>query len=128
MQWLLAATAITLAALIATGCSGLRAAAAPAEHTSGVLVDGSKGMTLYTYDKDPGNGTRSVCTGPCVTNWPPFAATAGDKAVREFATIKRDDGTYQWAYKGKPLYFWVNDQKPGDRTGDGFENLWRAAK
>jgi predicted lipoprotein with Yx(FWY)xxD motif len=34
----------------------------------------------------------------------------------------------QWAYKGKPLYFWVKDQKPGDKTGDGFNNVWRVVK
>jgi predicted lipoprotein with Yx(FWY)xxD motif len=26
------------------------------------------------------------------------------------------------------VYFWVKDTKPGDRTGDGFNNVWRLAK
>ncbi len=42
--------------------------------------------------------------------------------------MTRDDGRRQWAYKGKPLYTWARDQQPGDRTGDGFNNLWRVAK
>ena len=39
----------------------------------------------------------------------------------------RDDGGKQWAYKGKPLYVYSKDAKPGDVTGDGFNNVWRIA-
>ena len=42
--------------------------------------------------------------------------------------ITRDDGGKQWAYKGKPLYLWAKDAKPGDKTGDGFNNVWHVAK
>ena len=43
--------------------------------------------------------------------------------------IKRDDGAMQWAYKGKPLYTWAKDTKPGDITGDGFLNgVWHIAQ
>src|SRR5665647_912872 len=38
------------------------------------------------------------------------------------AVVARDDGAKQVAYKGKPLYTWKNDKKPGDITGDGFLN------
>jgi predicted lipoprotein with Yx(FWY)xxD motif len=35
----------------------------------------------------------------------------------------------QWAYKGKPLYTFAKDTKPGDTTGDGFLNgAWHIAK
>jgi predicted lipoprotein with Yx(FWY)xxD motif len=40
----------------------------------------------------------------------------------------RDDGAKQWAYKGKPLYTWAKDTKPGDITGDGVNNVWHIAK
>jgi len=36
-----------------------------------------------------------------------------------YSIITRDDGSKQWAYKGRPLYNWKNDKKPGDITGDG---------
>ena len=26
----------------------------------------------------------------------------------------------QWARRGRPLYAWIEDMKPGDRSGDGF--------
>ena len=34
----------------------------------------------------------------------------------------------QWAYKGKPLYTWAKDTKPGDVTGDGVNNVWHIAQ
>jgi predicted lipoprotein with Yx(FWY)xxD motif len=36
----------------------------------------------------------------------------------------RNDGGRQWAFKGKPLYLWIKDHKPGDMTGDGFKGVW----
>jgi len=42
--------------------------------------------------------------------------------------ITREDGTKQWAYKGKPLYVFAKDAKPGDTMGDGFLNgAWHIA-
>jgi predicted lipoprotein with Yx(FWY)xxD motif len=101
-------------------------AAAPAMVTNGMLT-GSNGMTLYTFDKD-GAG-KSVCNGPCATNWPPLFAMDGDTPSGDYSIVTRDDGKKQWALKGKPLYFWIKDQKPGDTTGDGFlNNAWHVAK
>jgi len=85
-------------------------------------------MTLYTFDNDPSGSGKSVCNGPCATNWPPLVAAAGASASGDYSVIKRDDGSMQWAYKGKPLYYWIKDTKPGERTGDGFRNVWRVAK
>ena len=34
----------------------------------------------------------------------------------------------QWAYKGKPVYLWSKDTKPGDTTGDNFNNVWHVVK
>lgn len=110
------------AAVLATA-----ALAAPPAMNNGMLVD-AKGMTLYTFDKDAAGSGKSVCNGPCATNWPPLAAGADDKPSGDFTIVTRDDGSKQWAFKGKPLYGWVKDQKPGDTTGDGVNNVWRIAK
>jgi predicted lipoprotein with Yx(FWY)xxD motif len=105
-------------------------AAAPA-HTAKTslgrtLVD-AQGMTLYTFMKDKDG--KSACNGPCAANWPALMASAGAKATGKYSIVTRDDGSKQWAYKGKPLYTWVKDMKPGDTTGDGFLNgAWHAAK
>nr|WP_233575911.1 hypothetical protein [Noviherbaspirillum saxi] len=97
---------------------------APAKMQDGVLV-GSNGMTLYTYDKDAEG--KSMCNGQCAENWPPFTAASGTPSG-DFSVITRDDGKKQYAYKGKPLYYWIKDQKPGDKTGDGVNNIWHVAK
>jgi predicted lipoprotein with Yx(FWY)xxD motif len=89
------------------------------------LVD-SKGMTLYTFDKD--SGGKSMCNGPCAENWPPLMASADAKPSGEWTVVARDDGKTMWAYKGKPLYAWKNDKAAGDIDGDGKLNgAWHIA-
>ena len=102
-------------------------AAAPATVSAGMLA-GANGMTLYTFDKDAAGSGKSVCNGPCAGNWPPLMAMDGDSASGDWSIVTRDDGKKQWAFKGKPLYFWIKDQKPGDTTGDGVNNVWRVAR
>jgi predicted lipoprotein with Yx(FWY)xxD motif len=114
------------AALIASACA-MKAPAVPAMAQDGVLV-GSNRMTLYTFDRDMAGSGKSVCNGPCANNWPPLMAGADARSDGDWAVITRDDGGKQWSFKGKPLYFWVKDTQPGDRTGDGFNNVWRLAK
>lgn len=113
------------AALALSACAS--APPAPATVADGVFV-GANGMTLYTFDRDAAGSGKSVCNGPCATNWPPLMAAAGAAGSGDWSVITRDDGSKQWAYKGKPLYFWAKDQKPGDRTGDGFNKVWQLAK
>jgi predicted lipoprotein with Yx(FWY)xxD motif len=88
------------------------------------LVD-AKGMTLYTFDRD--SDGKSACNGPCATNWPPLMASGSATSTAGWTVITRDDGSKQWAYKGKPLYTWSKDTKAGDVTGDGFNNVWHIA-
>ncbi len=118
-------TTMLLAGLI--GMLPLAQAAEPAKVSGGMLT-GSDGMTLYTFDKDVAGDGKSACTGPCAEKWPPLDAPAGAKPTGDFTIVTRDDGTHQWAYKGKPLYFWSNDKAPGDKTGDGVKQVWHVAK
>ena len=118
--------ALALAALLAAGCAAM-GGSGPARVSDGVLA-GPNGMTLYTFDRDAAGSGRSVCNGPCAQNWPPLMAPADARASGDWSIVTRDDGGRQWAYKGKPLYFWAKDGKPGDRTGDGFNNAWRLAR
>jgi len=116
------------ATVLLMAAAGLAAAqSAPATAKDGALV-GANDMTLYTFDKDTAGSGKSVCNGPCATNWPPLMARAEDKASGDWTVITRDDGSRQWAYKGKPLYFWAKDAKPGERTGDGINQVWHTAK
>ncbi|MGA8055715.1 MAG: hypothetical protein WCA12_17975 [Burkholderiales bacterium] len=102
-------------------------AQAPTKAEAGVLTNAA-GMTLYTFDKDAAGSGKSTCNGPCAANWPPLMAAGDAKASGDYSIVTRDDGAKQWAYKGMPLYLWVKDTKPGDKTGDGFNSVWRVAK
>jgi len=99
----------------------------PANVSDGVLVTPA-GMTLYTFDRDVGGSGKSVCNGPCAVNWPPFMVKDGTAASAAWSIVTRDDGSRQWAYLGKPVYTWIKDTKPGDRTGDGVNNVWKLAR
>ena len=119
-------SALVLAAALATGCASM-GGDAPAKVADGVLV-GTNDMTLYTFDRDAAGAGKSVCNGQCATLWPPLMAAAGASASGDWSIVTRDDGGKQWAYKGKPVYFWSKDQKAGDRMGDGVANVWRLAR
>ena len=118
------------ALILAFGLSACEAyadghASAPAIGTNGVLTN-SEGMSLYTFDPD--TATSSACNGGCAKSWPPLEANGDDRGHGDFTVIARDDGSKQWAYKGRPLYLWVNDSKPGDITGDGVGGNWHLAR
>ncbi|SDI33624.1 COG4315 family predicted lipoprotein [Pseudomonas panipatensis] len=101
-------------------------AADPAMAKDGMLVDG-KGMTLYTFDKD--SGGKSMCNDQCEKFWPPLKAAAGAMNSDDWSVVTRGDGSKQWAYYGKPLYNFANDQKPGDKNGEGMMGgAWHVAK
>jgi len=89
-----------------------------------VFVD-EQGMTLYTFDKDADG--KSACTGECAVKWPPMLAAADAQDNGDFTVITREDGTRQWAYKGRPLYRWVQDKQAGDITGDKVGGVWHLA-
>ena len=118
--------ALVLSTVLLGACASM-GGSAPAKVADGILV-GPNGMTLYTFDRDPAGSGKSLCNGPCATNWPPLMADAGAAAKGDWTVVTRDDGKKQWAYKGKPVYYWVKDQKPGDKTGDGVNSVWHTAK
>ena len=113
-------------ALSVTACATTGMHAAPIMMSNGVMVN-SAGMTLYTFDKDTANSGKSACNGPCIALWPAVAATAEMKGG-DYSVVTRDDGSKQLAYKGKPLYLYAKDQKPGDMTGDNFKEVWHVVK
>lgn len=116
----------TLTAALLGGCASM-SASSPAKLMDGMLV-GPNGMTLYTFDRDVAGSGKSVCNGPCATNWPPLMAADSDKPMGDYMVITRDDGKKQWAMKGKPLYYWIKDTKAGDKTGDGVQSVWHIVK
>lgn len=117
---------LALALAVALGACGMMSPA-PAKVSDGVLV-GAKDMTLYTFDRDAAGSGTSVCNEKCAVLWPPLMADAGASSKGDWSVVTRNDGSKQWAYKGKPLYYWIKDQKPGDRTGDNVNNVWHVVR
>jgi len=76
------------------------------------------GKPLYTFanDRTPG---KSACNGACASAWPPLAAAAGAADDGDWTVVTRDDGSKQWAYKGKPLYTYRADAPGKAATGVG---------
>lgn len=67
---------------------------------------------LYTYDLDR-NG-RSLCNAGCEGQRRPVRAPTGTvKPIGDWTVIKRDDGTGQWAYRGRPVYTLYHDTPDG---------------
>jgi predicted lipoprotein with Yx(FWY)xxD motif len=90
-----------------------------------VLTD-AKGMTLYTWDKDTAGA--STCYDKCATAWPPLLVDASTAATGDWSLVDRTDSPMKIvAYKGKPLYLFAKDTKPGDMTGDGVGGTWHTA-
>ena len=119
-------TAAAVALVVGTGLAFAAEPASMAPMAKDGLYVTTKGMTLYTFDKD--SAGKSVCNGPCAVNWPPALVADDAKASGAWSIVTRDDGLKQWAYKSKPLYYWTKDQKPGERGGDGVNGVWRAAQ
>ncbi|AFD28048.1 MULTISPECIES: hypothetical protein [Deinococcus] len=96
----------------------------------GSVLTGPNGLTLYTFAKDT-TGV-SNCTGPCAINWPPLLVSqlpSRGIAVRgALGTLTRADGSKQVTYQGYPLYFWKNDTKAGEASGEGVMNVWTVAR
>lgn len=86
-----------------------------------VLVD-AHGKTLYLWAHD--RSAKSTCYGDCAEYWPPLlthgkpVAAAGAKASL-LGTTHRSDGRIQVTYAGHPLYYFVQDHKAGQTTGEG---------
>lgn len=83
------------------------------------------GFSLYTFDKDAIN--MSNCSGDCINIWPPLLADAGARAEAPLSLVDVADNNKQWAYKGKPLYFFKNDQTTGDTNGNDVKDVWHTA-
>ncbi len=76
------------------------------------------GLTLYTSAQDTVPG-KSACVAECAVASPPALVPAGAKPFGPWSAIKRDDGSQQWTYEGKPLYTSAKDEEAGDARGAG---------
>ena len=92
------------------------------------IVVTRSGLTLYSLSAE--RRGRFICTTSfCLSLWKPLTVPAGVKptGVAGLATVRRPDGKRQVAFRGAPLYRFVQDAKPGDVKGNGFRDVgvWR---
>ena len=78
--------------------------------------------TLYTFANDV-VGEAPSCNARCLEVWPPLLAEEDDKAIEPYSFVERELNSgevevRQWAYHGKPLYFFKNDIVAGDAGGE----------
>jgi predicted lipoprotein with Yx(FWY)xxD motif len=76
-----------------------------------ILADG-RGQALYYFDRE--QTRRSECYGACAAAWPPVLTNgrpvAGKGArARLLGTTRRRGGKRQVTYRGRPLYYYVDD-------------------
>ncbi|NUS13595.1 MAG: hypothetical protein HOY69_19700 [Streptomyces sp.] len=93
----------------------------------GQVYADTAGNTAYAADQEAGG--QISCTAGCLLFWHPVLAgstsAAGLPGGAGFGTVKRpDSGQQQVTLKGRPLYTFTEDKKPGDTAGEGFKDTF----
>jgi predicted lipoprotein with Yx(FWY)xxD motif len=103
-----------------------------------VRVDGkrilgdSRGHTLYSLSAE--RRGKFVCTrsSGCLGLWKPLLIPAHGKveAPVKLGSIERPEGGKQVTYRGRPLYAFALDRKPGTTKGEGIKDVgtWHAVQ
>ncbi|MDJ0340959.1 SCO0930 family lipoprotein [Streptomyces sp. H10-C2] len=96
----------------------------------GPIVTDSKGFTLYRFDKDTAQPSKSNCVGACAITWPAVpaddaSASAGIKPEL-LGEVARADGSRQLTLAGWPVYRYAMDTQAGDTKGHGVGGTWNA--
>ncbi|MDX3850369.1 hypothetical protein [Streptomyces sp. AK02-01A] len=103
--------------------------ASKAGNLNPVVVNGA-GFTLYRFDKDTADPSKSNCNDACAVTWPPVVVDPRGKIFidgvkkSDVGVVKRDDGTLQVTLGGWPVYRFSKDLKPGDTNGQGVGGTW----
>lgn len=90
------------------------------------MVD-AEGNTLYFFLNDE-EGV-SNCEGGCLASWPSFAGSSdlvlpSALSADAFGSITGTDGQPQMTYRGRPMYFFAQDQQRGNVIGEGASDVW----
>jgi predicted lipoprotein with Yx(FWY)xxD motif len=115
-----AETTAAEAAALATGTN---------DELGAYLVDGA-GMVLYLFTSDGEN--TSTCYDVCAVTWPPMLTDTGEVTASGavdaalIGTAERTEGILQVTYDGHPLYYYADDEEPGETDGQGVNDVWFA--
>lgn len=81
-----------------------------------------RGFTLYSFARD---GVSPACQAECLEVWPPLLAPALAQPIGKWTPVDRPDGIRQWAFGGRLVYGFSDDQLPGEARGEGAGGVWR---
>jgi predicted lipoprotein with Yx(FWY)xxD motif len=111
------------------GAKWVQLSASKAGDLDPVVINGA-GFTLYRFDKDTANPSKSNCNDACAVTWPPVVVSPKGKIFidgikkKDVGVVKRDDGSLQVTLGGWPVYRFSKDLKPGDTNGQGVGGTW----
>lgn len=96
---------------------------------AGPYLTDEEGIALYVLEDEPHG--ESTCYDECAEEWPPLLTGAGDPVpgagsvlADQLGTIERRDGSRQVTYAGRALYYYHDDQAPGDVEGHHLTDDW----
>ncbi len=148
---LLAFALLSAVAVLGAACTNDPGPSNSFHSTDGQVLTSMEGRTLYVYELDSewGNG-GSYCNGVCSETFQPYLVTDDNLARARsrygwassirgkgedpepqnaiWGWIRRDDGTRQWTYYGRPLYTYRLDLVTGDRRGDQLWGVWKVSR
>jgi predicted lipoprotein with Yx(FWY)xxD motif len=91
---------------------------------------------------DPAGYLVALCGSPqeCARRWHPYLAPAGARPVGDWSVVETSypmftdprgplypsdaPKVHAWAYRGRPVFTYYEDEKPGDIWGDMTKGLW----
>lgn len=115
---------------------------------TGPYITDGEGRALYAIEGEPEG--ESTCYDECASEWPPFLASdgadgaggadgadgasageptpgapgAGPAEADRIGTLERRDGQRQVTYEGRALYYYHDDQEPGETDGHHLTDQW----
>jgi predicted lipoprotein with Yx(FWY)xxD motif len=95
---------------------------------AGAAIVDAAGLTLYVYSGAASDGSVGCdASEDCARRWIPLQAPAIAPAIGDFSPTAREDGITQWSYRGRLLFRFDGDLKPGDARGVGFDPRFHVA-
>jgi predicted lipoprotein with Yx(FWY)xxD motif len=99
----------------------------------GTILGDRRGQAVYLFDKE--QSRKSECYGDCARAWPPVLTRGrpvAGKGARQglLGTTRRRSGKRQVTYRGRPLYYYVDDA-PGRvlcHNVEEFGGFWLVVK
>lgn len=86
----------------------------------GHILVGENNRTVYSSETEQvvdGSAPARQCDLACMQTWEPISAPQLANAIGDFGIVDWQDGTRQWAYMGRPLYFYIGDAFLGHTLG-----------